>query len=445
MSVVIVGAGVSGLTAARELKDAGLEVVVLEARDRVGGRIWSEALGGGVVDLGAMWLHGFSKNHPMADIVEEHPEWGQLLEMDWESCPDFELGSSLEASELALRRCEERYEHTRELHDAVRQLDSSPAEDTDDEDVPLWDALCELRSESFDWSQLSAVEASMLRWRWARESEWIYAAPMEELSGKWWDDDQELEGSDCMWPAGFLPFTTWLSRDLDIRFDWRATCVEATASGVQVFGLYEGARALETADLVVVTLPLGVLKAQVVEFRPPLSFRKQKAIAKLGVGLLNKVALCFRERFWPPHLHGFDRVAEVSGPQEWIFLPPQLGCVAVAHFSCGQATRVEQMEDQELLDSLLSILAETFEQDVGHLRALVVEMKRSRWASDDCALGSYSFLPCGTVPGHRGALQASEGPLIFAGEHCRKDYPGTVHGAYLSGRAAAQEALERLR
>ena len=444
MSVVVVGAGVSGLTAARELQDAGVDVVLLEARDRVGGRIWSEALGAGVVDLGAMWLHGFSRAHPLAEVVEEHPEWGQLLEMDWESCPDFELSSSREVSEKALKGCEELYEHTRELHDAYRQLEHVP-EDTDDEDVPLWDALCHLSSESFEWSRLSAEEASMLRWRWARETEWIYAAPMEELSGKWWDDDEELEGADCMWPGGFLPFTTWLSRDLDIRFDWRATCVEATASGVQVHGLWEGSSALETADLVVVTLPLGVLKAQTVEFRPPLSARKQKAIAKVGVGLLNKVALCFRERFWPPNLHGFARVAELSGPQEWIFLPSQLGYVAVAHFSCLQAARMEEMQDSELLSSLLAILAVTFEQEEGHLKELLVEMKRSRWAIDDCALGSYSFLPCGTAPSQRTALQAPQGPLIFAGEHCRKDYPATVHGAYLSGRQAAQEVLARLR
>lgn len=420
-----------------------MEVVVLEARERLGGRIWSERLGdGSTIDLGAHFLHGVCDEHPLAQIAKEHPEWGQLVEMDWETCPDFQQGGE-QISEQQLKRCEELYEKTWDLYESGQKHRRAQME-TDD--TSLWAQL----QRDFDWSQLSASEQALLRWRWARETEWIYAAPMEELSAQWWNDDEEFEGPDCMWPTGFVNFMGWLSEGLDIRLGCPvARVVSGAAEETTTVQRADGA--VFVAEVVIVTLPLGVLKGGAVEFVPPLSDKKQAAIEAVGMALLNKVALRFKEPFWPQGICGFNHVPQALTPEdvephEWVFQPPCAGPpVAVAFFNSSMARRVEQLSDESLRAQLLRILAETFDSSVKDLEAALLEMKRSRWEADEFSRGSYSYLPCGVAPWQRASLAEPHGDsVIFAGEHCRNDYPSTLHGAYLSGCRAAEDAIQRL-
>lgn len=439
--VLVIGAGVSGLTAARQVKDQrpDAEVVVLEARERLGGRVWSESFSdGSTIDLGAHFLHGLCDEHPIAQIAKDHPEWGQLVEMDWDTCPDFEQGSGQQISEQQLKRCEELYEKTWDLYESGQKQRRAQLE----EDRPLWEQL----QRDFDWSQLSTTERSMLRWRWARETEWIYAAPMEELSAQWWNDDEEFEGPDCMWPTGFVKFMGWLSEGLDIRLGCPVARVVSGEKKSVTVHCADGA--VFVAEVVIVTLPLGVLKAGAVEFIPPLSAKKQAAIQSVGMALLNKVALRFQEPFWPQEICGFNHVPQVCKPEdvephEWVFQPRCAGPVAVAFFSCSSARRVEHLSDESLRARLLRILAETFDSSVKDLEASLLELKRSRWEADEFSRGSYSYLPCGVAPWQRASLAEPHGErVIFAGEHCRNDYPSTLHGAYLSGCRAAEDAIQ---
>eukprot|EP00913_Durusdinium_trenchii_P017983 g16900.t1 len=146
---------------------------------------------------------------------------------------------------------------------------------------------------------------------------------------------------------------------------------------------------------------------------------------------------------------GFDRVPLSSltdlEPHEWVFHPECAGApVAIAFFCWETARQMEELSDKELTDRLLRILSETFDQALPELEASLVDVKRSGWQGDDFACGSYSFLPCGVKPLHRQRLQEPHGPRVFfAGEHCRNDFPSTVHGAYLSGLQAAKEELGR--
>ncbi|CAK9099340.1 unnamed protein product [Durusdinium trenchii] len=454
--VLVIGAGISGLAAAREvLQLPNVDVTVLEARKRLGGRVHTDRFSDGtVIDLGAQWLHGVCPEHPIARLAKEHPEWGELWEMDWDSCPDFELGSSREICPEWLQECEEHFEHTWELYESRRkeQLEAKSF-DQEEKDVSLWDALRELRSTRHLWSGLSERQQLMLRWRWARETEWVYAASLEALSSRWWDDDQEFDGPDCMWPEkGFQGFIDWLSEGVDLRLNCPVTAIIQDEEDPRVLvhcASDHPEATVEIADLVIVTLPLGVLKTGKVEFVPPFSAQKEASVQAVGVGLLNKVALHFRERFWPPEMVGFDRVPLSSltdlEPHEWVFHPECAGApVAIAFFCWETARQMEELSDKELTDRLLRILSETFDQALPELEASLVDVKRSGWQGDDFACGSYSFLPCGVKPLHRQRLQEPHGPRVFfAGEHCRNDFPSTVHGAYLSGLQAAKEVAER--
>ena len=155
---------------------------------------------------------------------------------------------------------------------------------------------------------------------------------MEEMSYSWWDDDLEFQGPDCSWPRGYTGFINWLSEGLDIRLGMRVVAVLQKTDIVEVHCLTKDGKAVvEQAALVIVTLPLGVLKAGKVQFLPPLSAEKVSSIRAVGVGLLNKVALRFDKRFWPDDICGFDRVAVCKEqlehlsdnlePHEWVFLP----------------------------------------------------------------------------------------------------------------------------
>ncbi|CAJ1343086.1 unnamed protein product, partial [Effrenium voratum] len=279
-----------------------------------------------------------SESHNVtAKTCQEHPEWGELLETDWDTCPDFERNGE-ELSEELLRRTEELFEHTKGLYEAHRKNKEAHM------DEPLWESLKQLRSQSFDWARLSREEAALLRWRWQRDTEWIYAAPLERLSSKWWDADSEFEGPDCMWAEGFRSFTRHLAEGCEVRFGCRAVEVKETAEAVEVRCEDEALR----GDLCIVSLPLGVLKARgpgAVRFSPALAPRKVEAVEKVGLGLLNKVALRFEAAFWPEDIAGFDRVpprelTETEGEieaHEWVFLPRSVGSVAVAYFCCDMA------------------------------------------------------------------------------------------------------------
>ncbi|CAJ1454426.1 unnamed protein product [Effrenium voratum] len=440
--ILVLGAGVSGLAAAKQVKTLApeVEVTVLEARDRLGGRVWSDTFSdGSVIEMGAQWLHGAGPEHPIAKLAQEHPEWGELLETDWDTCPDFERNGE-ELSEELLRRTEELFEHTKGLYEAHRKNKEAHM------DEPLWESLKQLRSERFDWARLSREEAALLRWRWQRDTEWIYAAPLERLSSKWWDADSEFEGPDCMWAEGFRSFTRHLAEGCEVRFGCRAVEVKETAEAVEVRCEDEALR----GDLCIVSLPLGVLKARgpgAVHFSPALAPRKVEAVEKVGLGLLNKVALRFEAAFWPEDIAGFDRVpprelteteSEIEA-HEWVFLPSSVGSVAVAYFCCDMARRVEQAPEPALTRRLLSILAETFGQPLAALQVSLQEVKISRWEADELAQGSYSFLPLGATPADRQVLAEPHGRAARSDPERRQAPPPRWGADFFPGAQLGQQ------
>lgn len=419
---VVIGAGMAGLAAARALRDAGREVVVLEARNRIGGRVHSADLGAIPVDMGASWIHGTHGN-PIADlarrfgvqtVVSEH-EKRHVIAAD---------GARLSAGEI-----DSTFDEVLERADELA--------DREPDDLPLSQAIA--RSSGDTDPRFVTLSRQMLGQ--------IMAADVEVLSARQWDQDHELDGPDVMFPGGYSQIPRALSQGLEIRLDSPVSEIiwphEDHGKG-NGNGNGEGVRVTTgdqsiAAAAAIVTLPLGVLKAGTVRFSPPLPARKQAAIDRLGFGVSNKIALAFDRPFWPPGAQHLVTVPRAE-PDITVFtsLWPAGHPVLLAWTAGRTARALEQKTDTELADIALASLSRITGEKAPAPTAILV----SRWASDPYSLGAYSHIPVGVTGQEYDHLAAPISPwLYFAGEACHRQHPCTVHGAYLSGQKTAHKAM----
>ncbi|KAM3964981.1 LOW QUALITY PROTEIN: lysine-specific histone demethylase Su(var)3-3 [Aphomia sociella] len=560
--VIIIGAGVSGLAAARQLQSFGCEVVILEGRDRVGGRVVTYRKGPYVADLGAMVvtglggnpvttlsvqmnmeLHKIKQKCPLYEAtgnqVPKHKdemverEFNRLLDatsylshqvdfnyyndtpvslgqaLEWviklqqknvkhkqiqhlkavitlqeklktninkmtdvqellksmkvekdSLLTEREKGVTGEASvlqEFNLRRL------NREMIQLCNEYDSLVSQN-----ASIEDKLTQLESNPptqniFSSVYLSVRDRQILDWHFAN-LEFANATPLGNLSLKHWDQDDDFEftGNHLTVRNGYSCVPVALSEGLDIKLGTAVTDIQYGGPGVTVKAVNPRAPnqpQVYKGDVVLCTLPLGVLKVAVanngqnqqnfVKFDPPLPDWKVAAIKRLGYGNLNKVVLCFERTFWDPSANLFGHVGTTTASRGELFLfwnlysaPVLLALVA------GEAAAVmENVTDDVIVGRCIAVLKSIF----GH--AAVPQPKEcvvTRWRADPFARGSYSFVAVGSsgtdydllaapVPGAPG-----ENRLFFAGEHTMRNYPATVHGAFLSGLREAGRLADLL-
>jgi monoamine oxidase len=185
-----------------------------------------------------------------------------------------------------------------------------------------------------------------------------------------------------------------------------------------------------------------VLKTGRVQFLPALPAAKRTAISKLGMGVLNKCVLRFNRAFWPGQYDwlGFIPGANAKGQwAEWISLLRPLGQPVLVGFNAADFGRqIEAWTDRQIVASAMLTLRQIYGSQIPDPVAYQI----TRWVSDPFSAGAYSYVPVGATSRTRDALAASVGgQLFFAGEATHRQYPATVHGAYLSGLRAAQEVI----
>lgn len=257
-SVTVVGAGFAGLGCARALSDAGMAVTVIEARDRVGGRVWTEWDGDLPVDLGASWIHGH-KGNPVTRLLKA--TGGRRVEFDYDSVAGADPAGY------------------RELERYVEGMDEHPRADT----TPISALLPRNPSPALRYAANTV---------YAQE----YAAEPHELAISADEEGVGGRGGDLLLPDGYAGLVAHVHGDLPVRTGAVVTAVEHSDGGT-VTRLADGEPV--AAEHCVVTLPIGVLKAGTVEFRPALPETKREAIGALGSGLLDKLWLWFPHVFWP--------------------------------------------------------------------------------------------------------------------------------------------------
>lgn len=418
--IVAIGAGLAGLAAAQELQRHGHEVVVLEARDRIGGRIWTSTKWSDLpLDLGATWIHGVRGN------------------------PLTQLAQTIQAERLSTR-----YDSTIVYNTSGKPL--SPTEERRLEQLrqQVWQSLEAAQDRDDDTSVRQVVDAlkskldvspDLLRYLnfiLSGNIEQEYAGSANLLSAHWYDSAKAFEGDDALFVKGFRTLTDALARDLRIELEqvvreihWRQSPVRVVTDKTEFL-----------ADRVLVTLPLGVLQAGSVRFVPELPPAKQDAIAKLGMGVLNKCYLRFEKAFWPTDVDWLEYVCVNPGEwTEWVSFMRTVNKPILLGFNAADRGReIEALSDGEIVASAMQTLKTLYGQNIRE----PIDSQITRWASDPFALGSYSFNPVGAKPRMRKELaKPLDKKLFFAGEASEKDYFSTAHGAYLSGLRAAEEIL----
>lgn len=415
--VLVIGAGIAGLRAAEVLVAKGRRVIVLEARDRLGGRIHTDRSWGVPVELGASWIHGVT-NNPIAALAAA--EGIKTQAFDYDAIVYGPDGRRRAAGTLD------------DLEEQVAELVETGREDSPDTDEPLRAAL----DRAIAADDLDATERLDIEWGIAESIEHEYAGDAADLSANHFDDGGEESGGDVLLPGGYDKVVQAVAKTVDVRFSHVVASIDTSGDRV----VADTSLGKFFANAVIVTVPLGVLKAGSIQFLPPLPEAKSTAIARLGMGALSKTCLRFESAFWPADAELIDLIPDASRRGQWVESVNLLGIVdvpALMMFNAGKFARaVEAMTDTEATASATAALKPAFPNVPAPTGLL-----RSAWSVDPFSLGSYSFIGVGSSPADRDALAEPEGRRFFAGEACSLDHAGTVHGAYSSGEAAAKAVL----
>jgi monoamine oxidase len=420
LDCVVVGAGAAGLAGAASLHEAGRTFVVLEARDRIGGRAHTVRLSGGqAAERGAEYLHG-------ARVAT------------WEYVARFGLATHLASGPTRIDvpeyRCGQWWTAGASDSDRALQGLGAALAIPDAADVSLRDALGRagfsgdrLRAAEGRMEVLSPIDPTVVSARSAAAA-WRLVAPETACFVL-------VDGYGQLWEKLSRPFADRILLASPVRaLDWSAAGVTVHVDG----GMFAGRTAI-------VTLPLGVLQSGAVAFRPHLPERKRAAIDGLRTGAIVKVIAEFRRPFWEART---GTVPSFRAPDSPFFAfrvsfwdrpgPPAL----VAFLGAASALAVTGHRDR-VAALLCEVLGEMFpETDVG---AELVRLEVADWPADPWARGAVSVEPVGGA--HlRAELALPTPPLFWAGEATATDGGAEcVHGALTTGRRAVLEALHLLR
>src|SRR5436305_7880121 len=406
IDIAVIGAGAAGIGAARRLADNGsLSVLVLEARDRVGGRVHTIEPAGFPLDRGAEWLHSADRN-PLSPIARDFgfsihhrpPEWTTRLRRSGETV-------AAEADWLA----------TREAQGRARR--KAAAE-------PLDRSLASLLLPGGRWNEL--LDAT---------STWGNGAELDRVSVK---DYVRYEDSGTNW---------WLREGYGRLFE-RLAEGTPVALGAAVSRIDHGGRAIRldtargtvTARRVIVTVPTSILAAEVLRFDPPLP---DKLAAAAGLPLGVDAALFISLTGSLPGLEpDMFLVGSTNSRETMTYQVRPLDRPAIYTFFGGRFAAALEREGQGAMFSFAAgELACLLGSDI---RRKIAPLASTAWLQDPWSCGSYSY----ALPGHaedRAALSAPvANRLFFAGEATSTIFFSTALGAYLTGLTASKAALASL-
>ncbi|HCK66184.1 MAG TPA: monoamine oxidase [Anaerolineae bacterium] len=405
--VIVIGAGISGLAAARTLADKNISVMILEARNRIGGRMWTDSSLGVPLDLGASWIHGVNGN-PITELAKK---------FNAETVPTYDENEIVfHADGREMTSAE--FLKIERLYKSIYEETSEIAEDLDEDT-----SLQEIFGEVIAKRNLSAEELRGLNLYIQYETSLDYAADPKNLSVWEWDSDEEFSGQHVIFPQGYHQITNGLAQGLDIRLNTEVTKIKYSQNGVEL----QTSNGIFTSEKVVVTIPLGVLKQASLKFEPPLPSSKQESINRLKMGLLNKVYLKFPKIFW-------DDVENISYVGEWMLwlnYAAYNGEPILLAFEGGEkASALEELSDDEIVASAMQTLRFLYGDEIPAPESFLI----TRWGKDKFSFGSYSFIPLFASGDDFDALfEPVDDVLFFAGEATSRKHFATVHGAYLSG------------
>lgn len=417
VDVIVIGAGIAGLAAARRLVELGYETIVLEADSKPGGRIKTDWSLGAPFEIGAGWIHG-PEGNPVSELAQT--AGAKPFVTDDENYRVFAAnGDPIQEDQIAAG-----YARLQKLYDAI--------DETVDNDMALSKAMARMGGKP--------GSDPVVDWMSSAYTEFSTGGPVSKLSAYYFDEDGVYPGDDVILLKGYDSIITEMAGNLDVRLNTR----------VRAVAYEEGDGALVSTDagdfeasFVICTVPLGVLKAGDIEFDPPLPKSHRRGIDAIGMGNVTKLALKFDQTFWPEDVQYFGLMGETRGRWNYFLNYRTFSEENILLALCvgDYAEKAEAMSDQDMVVDCMQAVRTMFGPDTpeptGHLA--------TRWSTNPNSRGAYSYSAVEAQPKHFDNLAAPiANTLLLAGEHTGFEYHATVHGAYFSGLKAAQIIEDRL-
>ena len=413
-TVIVIGAGISGLAAAKKLKDKGFNVILLEAQEKIGGRLRTDRSLGIAFDEGASWIHG-PKGNPITNLASQADANTYLTDDD--SLNVFDNNGTAYSDAFL----DAQYTEFENALNGVRSIGT--------------------QTQSFQevFNSLYPTQENNRLWKYMLSAylEFDTGGDISTLSSKYFDDDEAFSGKDVIVTNGYDKIANLLGQGLDIRLNSRVTGVNYTSikSLVNING-----DSVE-ADYVIVSVPLGVLKNNSVAFTPTLPTDKKDAIQNTEMGNVNKFLFSWNTPFWETDVQYIGYTPDTKGKFNYFmnmvkFLPTSYSLMT---FAFGDyATVTETMSDSEIISEVMAQLKTIYGNSIPN----PTNMLRTKWGQNINTFGAYSFAPNGTTSADFETMAKEiSNRLFFAGEHTIRDYRGTVHGAYLSGIREAEKII----
>ncbi|CAF1387706.1 unnamed protein product [Adineta steineri] len=437
VDVIIIGAGAAGLAATIELQSTDLTFLILEARNRVGGRAHTDqnTFGETSIDLGASWIHSYGPNNVLYNYhntfnIDSHKNQrhGSVICVDYDGKPF----------------TSETFSQARSIY---KHLDSYISYNKNDENDQSIEQVIQSEYERLVSNNGPVKRLVDLLLSGCEQYE---AGDFVHLSTNQWGVG-EGTGSDQWVSSGYGKLLEQIAdkHNLPIQLNTLVTKIDTTDNERIIVTTMNNSWKI-SCRRVIITIPLGCLKSETILFEPPLPDWKRQAINHMGLGLMNKLILQFPQHFWDTNARSFLHACnERRGRFRSIICLPPPANILILFVSGIFARELEALTDIEILEHIMKFLRQIFPETV---IPDPINYKFTRWAQDPLAYGSYSnfAVHSGRHTIEKLARETSNGRVQWAGEHANIDDGtedwsyGCVHSAFQSGQRAAKIIRDQL-
>lgn len=412
-TVIIIGAGISGLAAAKKLNEKGFKVTVVEAQDKIGGRLRTNRSLGIAFDEGASWIHGIDGN-PITTLAQQAGM--NTAFTDDESIKSYDIGGVLRPKNVYATAEDEFYTILNSLNKKGNFTQSFET---------VFNNLYPTKAKDRLWKFLLSTYVT------------FDTGDLDKLSSLLYNEGEEYSGIEKIATNGYDTIAQFLAKDLNILLNQRVSKVDYTNTKAKI--THNGT--ITEADYVLITVSLGVLKANTIQFLPALPSPKQTAIQKIGMGCVNKFLLTWNTAFWDD-VQYISYTPEIKDKFNYFVNLKKINPAANALMTFAYANYAQQTEimtDAQVIDEIMSHLKDIYGNKISN----PTNMLRTKWQSNENSFGAYSYTAVGTEMQHFDDLaEEIDNKVFFAGEHTEIDYFSTAHGAYLSGIREADKIID---